>query len=86
MKSAITFVLAYMALSAFAANTKCTSGSDERVLALTTVETGCSLDYTKAGTSTTVATQKNGTAKCDEVLASIQGKLEAAGFKCEVAQ
>lgn len=65
-----------------AQETKCVSGSDERVLAISTVDSGCKLDYTKAGATSTLATQKNGQTKCEEVRDSVQAKLEGAGYKC----
>lgn len=63
---------------------RCISGSDNRILRKAAQgETGCKLFYTKSGTDTEVASQLNGTEKCDSVLAGIRGRLEAAGYKCQ---
>ncbi len=86
MKSLIllaTFIV--LGTSAFASETKCKSGSDERVLKISDVQGGCNLEYTKAGNTSSVATQKNGQTKCEEVRNKIKEKLAASGYQCEEA-
>lgn len=62
---------------------KCTSGSDERLLAISTVGEGCELKYTKAGETKTIATQVVGDGRCVEVLGNVKKNLEGAGFTCQ---
>lgn len=56
----------------------CVNGSDSRTLSIKAKNEGCELEYK----GTAVASQINGDEKCTEVSTRIQGKLEAAGFKC----
>jgi hypothetical protein len=75
--------LTIFAATAFASETKCKSGSDERILKISAVDAGCNLDYTKGGSTNSVATQKQGQAKCEEVRDKIKEKLTASGYQCE---
>lgn len=61
----------------------CSSGQDERKLAIKAKGEGCELEYTKAGQASSVASQISGNAKCEEVSTKIKEKLVAAGYKCE---
>lgn len=61
---------------------ECKQGSDSRKLEILEKNGGCELQYLKMGKAETVATQKVGTAKCDEVLERIHKKLTAAGYEC----
>jgi hypothetical protein len=79
----IATALTIFTATAFASETKCKSGSDERSLKISDVQGGCNLDYTKAGSTSSVATQKQGQAKCEEVRAKIKEKLTASGYQCE---
>lgn len=80
---AILFSLLFLSTAAFAADVTCTSGSDSRILKINDVDGGCSLDYTKSGATTAIATQKKGTTKCEEVRDRIKEKLVTAGFQCQ---
>ncbi len=62
--------------------TVCSSGKDERKLAIKSKGEGCELEYTKAGQPTSVASQIVGNAKCEEVSTKIKEKLVAAGYSC----
>lgn len=83
MKFFMILSLTLVSSAAFAQDTKCSSGNDERVLSIAAVDTGCKLDYTKAGSTSTLATQKNGQTKCEEVRDAVKAKLEGAGYKCD---
>ena len=62
---------------------KCTSGSDERLLAIGAKDEGCELKYTKAGETKTIATQIVGDGRCVEVMGSVRKNLEGAQFSCQ---
>ncbi len=85
MKFLICALVSITGTFAMADTTKCSSGIDERILFLYPEGSGCKFDYTKAGTTSTLATQKVSNTKCVEVRDAVQAKLEAAGYKCEVA-
>jgi hypothetical protein len=61
----------------------CKSGDDERKLEIAADNGGCKLNYTKAGSASAIASQKQGDAKCQEVFERIQKKLVAAGYDCK---
>lgn len=61
---------------------QCDSGSDKRTLEIKVLDQGCEFIYTKQDKPSTLATQKVGFTKCDEVAEKIKGKLEASNFKC----
>lgn len=61
----------------------CKSGSDERKLAINVKGAGCELNYTKAGETKAIASQINGSEKCEEVMTSVKDKLVAANFSCQ---
>ena len=66
----------------WAADLNCQSGTDQRKLALTDVDGGCKLEYTKAGETKELATQKKGHDYCEKVQAKIKSTLESSNFKC----
>jgi hypothetical protein len=69
--------------SAPAGAVQCTSGSDTRILDLKSTDSGgCELLYTKMGNTSTIASQGNGSDKCNEVKERVKGNLVAAGFTC----
>ncbi len=61
----------------------CKSGTDERKLAIVGKDAGCELHYTKAGATSTIASQIIGNAKCNSVMTSVKEKLIASGFNCQ---
>ncbi|MGV6816939.1 MAG: hypothetical protein ACWA44_06670 [Thiotrichales bacterium] len=62
----------------------CTLGEDiRRIENINTLEGGCQLDYEKSGKVKTVATAREGSEFCQQVLERIQANLEKAGFVCE---
>lgn len=65
------------------AEVNCKSGSDERKLAIVVKDAGCELNYTKAGETKAIASQINGSEKCEEVITAVKEKLVAANFTCE---
>lgn len=65
------------------AEVNCKSGSDERKLAINVKGSGCELNYTKAGETKSIASQINGSEKCEEVMTSVKDKLVAANFACQ---
>ncbi len=60
----------------------CKSGSDERKLNIQVKDSGCELQYTKAGETKVIASQISGSEKCEEVMTSVKEKLVASGFTC----
>lgn len=62
---------------------KCTSGSDERMLAIAAKGEGCELSYTKSGETKPIATQMVGDGRCVEVMKNVRTKLEGAQFSCQ---
>lgn len=60
----------------------CTKDKETRTLEVVKKDAGCSLDYTKAGSTKSVASSTHGTQHCNESLKKTRGKLEAGGFKC----
>lgn len=60
----------------------CKAGTDERKLAIVAKDTGCELQYTKAGQTSTIASQIIGNVKCESVMTNIKEKLIAAGYTC----
>ncbi len=65
------------------AEVNCKSGSEERKLAIQVKGSGCELMYTKGGEAKAIASQMNGSEKCEEVMTSVKDKLVAANYKCE---
>jgi hypothetical protein len=65
------------------AEVTCKSGSDERKLAINVKGSGCELAYTKAGETKSIASQINGSEKCEEVMTSVKEKLVAANYACQ---
>ena len=65
------------------AEVNCKSGSDERKLSIQVKEAGCELQYTKAGSAKMIATQINGSEKCEEVMTQVKEKLVASNFTCQ---
>ncbi|MCB0362052.1 MAG: hypothetical protein KDD35_05005, partial [Bdellovibrionales bacterium] len=62
----------------------CQSGKDTRDLSVMKTESGgCELHYSKFGQSNVVATARNGSEHCEEILNRIKGKLEEAKFSCQ---
>ncbi|MBC7421806.1 MAG: hypothetical protein H7328_13845 [Bdellovibrio sp.] len=82
-KSESSVTTAASATSDSATSVTCKAGSDERVLAIVTKDTGCELHYTKAGKASTIASQVVGNAKCETVMTSVKEKLIASGFSCQ---
>jgi YD repeat-containing protein len=66
--------------------TECASGATKRQLEIHQDGTGCRLDYTKDGQVQSVATQKVGRSKCEEVAQKIRTTLEGSGFQCSEPQ
>lgn len=60
----------------------CTKDKETRALEVIKKDAGCSLEYTKAGSTKSVATSAHGSQHCNESLKKTRGKLEAGGFKC----
>ncbi len=60
----------------------CTMGGDKRTIDVVSNDQGCSVQYTKAGTSNEVASGSSGSAHCTNVAERIKGNLESAGFSC----
>ena len=71
------------AATSAAGEVNCKSGSDERKLAVVAKDSGCELQYTKAGQTSTIASQIMGNAKCESVMTSVKEKLIASGFNCQ---
>lgn len=69
--------------TAAAGDVDCKSGTDERTLAIVAKGEGCELQYTKAGKTSTVASQSVGNEKCDTVSTNIKEKLIASGYTCQ---
>lgn len=65
------------------AEVNCKSGSDERKLSIQVKGSGCELNYTKAGETKSIASQINGSEKCEEVMTNIKNKLVAANYTCQ---
>ena len=65
------------------AEVNCKSGTDERKLAIQVKGSGCELMYTKAGETKAIASQMNGSEKCEEVMTSVKEKLVAANYTCQ---
>lgn len=66
-----------------AKDVKCTSGSDERLLTVNPKDSGCELQYTKAGEMKVIATQVSGDGRCVEVMDNVRKNLEGANFTCQ---
>jgi len=61
----------------------CTSGGDERKLALkSTPSGGCEVLYTKAGNTTSIAHADHETSYCEKTLEKTKANLEKAGYNC----
>ena len=65
------------------AEVNCKSGTEERKLAIQVKGSGCELMYTKGGEAKAIASQMNGSEKCEEVMTSVKEKLVAANYTCE---
>ena len=83
----VAFVLGALVSASFsyAANgnvTSCESGKDKRTLELKEVDGGCSLNYTKAGSTKEVGKANHGKAVCEKAADKILNNLKKAGFKC----
>lgn len=65
------------------AEVNCKAGSDERKLSIQVKGSGCELNYTKAGETKVIASQINGSEKCEEVMTNVKNKLVAANFTCQ---
>jgi hypothetical protein len=63
-------------------HTACTSGSDERVIEITSKGEGCTVEYTKLKEKKEIASAEHETDHCKQVAQKIRGHLEAAGFTC----
>lgn len=61
----------------------CENHKDLRELGIEKKDKGCSLNYTKAGKLTSVASSAHGLKHCMDVQKKIRNKLETAGFKCK---
>ena len=61
----------------------CAGGAGSRKLVIASKDKGCELQYTKSDKTDVIATQKMGGTFCEEKLAAVKTKLEAAGYKCE---
>lgn len=65
------------------AEVNCKAGSDERKLSIQVKGSGCELNYTKAGETKSIASQINGSEKCEEVMTTVKNKLVAANYVCQ---
>lgn len=65
------------------AELNCKAGSDERKLSIQVKGSGCELNYTKAGETKSIASQINGSEKCEEVMTTVKNKLVAANYVCQ---
>ncbi len=66
-----------------ASETTCIQGQDSRVIAIEAKGSGCNLNYTKGGKTSSVATSASGAEHCEKVAQKIRSKLEAAGYACK---
>jgi hypothetical protein len=60
----------------------CSKGSETRVLEIEKKDQGCSLAYTKAGKTTSIASSTKNEKHCVASQKKIRTKLENAGYKC----
>lgn len=65
------------------ADVSCKLGEEVRKLEVVKSESGCTLQYTKAGNTNEIASGGVGSEHCQNVSDKIKGNLESAGFKCE---
>lgn len=82
-KAATTEATAAKESAVGTAEVNCKSGADERKLAINVKGSGCELNYTKAGETKSIASQINGSEKCEEVMTTVKNKLVAADFSCQ---
>ncbi len=61
----------------------CTIGGDTREIQVVPYDSGCVVNYTKAGTTANPAQSRKGMAYCENVAKRIQSNLESAGFTCK---
>jgi hypothetical protein len=73
---------AQAAPSAAPTKLSCTRDTETRVLEIVAQGGGCSLNYTKEGKTSPVASSSHGTKHCADSQKKISTKLEKAGFKC----
>lgn len=67
-----------------ASEVECSKGSDVRKLVVAaTSNGGCEVQYTKQGSTSTVASAVNGSAHCDSVAGKIKNNLASAGYNCK---
>lgn len=59
------------------------SGDDTRTIAVVKEGSGCKVDYTKAGSTQTIASANADFSYCQEKSDKVRANLEGAGFKCE---
>ena len=78
------------AASANAAGTKvtaqtveCINANETRVLAIEPKGSGCNLNYTKAGKTSSIAQSMNGAEYCEKTQQKIRSKLESGGYTCK---
>ena len=61
----------------------CTLDKDKREMTVVAKNKGCEVHYTKAGTTSTVASDKAGLEHCEKTVDKMRGKLVAGGYKCD---
>ncbi|MDZ4662110.1 MAG: hypothetical protein SGJ18_10890 [Pseudomonadota bacterium] len=59
------------------------TGDDVRTIEVAKEGTGCKVDYTRSGSTQTIATAATDFNYCDEKRDKVRANLEGAGFKCE---
>ncbi len=61
----------------------CALDKDKREISVVAKDKGCEVHYSKAGTTSTVASDKVGLEHCEKTVAKMRGKLVAGGYKCD---
>ena len=64
------------------AKLSCNRGNEIRVVEIVKQGNGCTVNYTKGGKTTSVASSAKGLKHCEDSQKKIQAHLEGAGFKC----
>ena len=61
----------------------CVLEKDKREVSVVAKDKGCEVNYTKAGKTSVVASDKAGMEHCEKTVAKMKGKLLAGGYKCD---
>lgn len=61
----------------------CKYGSTTREITVVKNEEGCTVTYSKDGTSSEIATGSAASTKCEDVQSTVRGNLEKAGYVCQ---